>query len=145
VGASFTATYTADVVQGAWIGVFASGSSSTSTFKYLTTASGSVTFSTAGLSAGVYKVYLVSSTGTVRASASYTVTTAGTTPMPSPVASASSTPSRAPAPSGGVSPAPSSSSSPAPSAGASPAPSGDAATWYVALSHSCPSHCMAIG
>lgn len=49
-----------------WIGIFASGSSSTSNFKYVTAASGSVSFSTSGLAAGTYNVYLVISTGYVK-------------------------------------------------------------------------------
>jgi hypothetical protein len=53
-------------VTSTWIGIFASGSTTTSTFKYVTASSGSVVFSTSGLSAGSYNVYLVISTGYVK-------------------------------------------------------------------------------
>lgn len=77
VGSMINATYNSDTVANTFIGVFASGSSTTNLFNYIPASAGFLTFPTTGLSPGNYNVNLVANYY-IKASVPYTVT-GGTT------------------------------------------------------------------
>jgi len=92
-GTTLVATYSASSLTNGFLGIFPAGVYTTNVFQYVSSLSGSVTLSTAGLAGGSYDVYLVSN-GLIVDQVAFSIgggTNPSAAPSASPAAGSSST------------------------------------------------------